>query len=163
MSSFIEVIQNFIVATAATVASVFPTSNYNGQNNSDVKYETSLYEATRSATTSEHFTASGKYSYLNQSVSYSLNVPKGGGEIKGNFSGFCLGTLSGSYNGNVDGSVNGIVKGRCKLAFIEQDILGHFSGNINGNNNNKLNIDWVNDGNYGPKQGSINLDLKSDN
>lgn len=164
MNSIFEAIQGFLIATvtvvSTTVSAALPIQLVTPQ---PTPLESiSANSASGSANQSVVLLiASGEYSYLNQTIKYQVTFPKDGGQINGNFEGPCSGSLNGNYDQDTQ-SVNGKLNGKCKFAFIEQEILGHYSGEVN-TDQNTVNIDWVNDGLYGPKQGTISLKISQAN
>lgn len=160
MNSFLEAVQQFLLTTTAAVTTavsiIYPINQ--GTPQSQATPQPTTQAATESVV--ELITASGQYSYLNQHIKYTVTIPKTGGEVKGSFEGPCQGDITGNYDGQAIGSIKGSLQGKCKLGFIEQEIKGQYSGTVN-QPESKVDLNWANDGTYGPKQGTLTLDIQN--
>lgn len=73
---------------------------------------------------------SGEISYSGQSVKYSINIPKNGGDITGSISGVCTGDITGTYDGIEGGKVSGEANPSCGIAFLRQTFNISYDGQL---------------------------------
>lgn len=99
---------------------------------------------------------SGEYAISGQSVKYLVNIPKNGGEIKGNITGTCDGPISGNFDGNEGGKIEGRAKASCGIAFIRQNIEVSYTGNLYLKQG-RADLNWTGDIPFSPSSGSFSI------
>src|SRR3989338_3034711 len=72
----------------------------------------------------------GTYSYLGQSIKYSLSVPKNGGQFKGKIDGACQAEVSGNYSKENSGAISGQALGTCHIVFVKYQGSINFTGHL---------------------------------
>ncbi len=75
--------------------------------------------------------ATGTYTYKGYSVDIVANIPLGGGDVTGSFSGTCEGRVKGTYNGQPGGVISGTMHGACSPFFINIPAGADYSGTVN--------------------------------
>lgn len=90
--------------------------------------------------------------YPNQGIRFNITMPKAGGDISGNFSGLCNGSINGYYNGG-EGSINaryeggksnfilGRAWGSCNIPFLDRAVDISYTGTMFPKDG-KADIDW---------------------
>lgn len=76
-------------------------------------------------------TASGPYSYDDYSITMTMKIPLGGGEVTGNVSGDCGGKITGGYNGKDNGPISGKMAGSCKVFGVNVPASATWGGAVN--------------------------------
>ena len=89
----------------------------------------------------EQVTASGEYTYLGQSITYSFNFPKNGGTVSGSVGGVCNGPVTGKFEGGNGGKISGKISGSCGVGILSQNIQADYSGKAYLNTD-KIDINW---------------------
>ena len=102
----------------------------------------------------EVITKSGQYTISGQTVTYTVNFPKNGGEVTGSLGGLCSGEIKGDFDGQEGGVFTGSVNPSCGVAFLRFSTNVTFTGNL-FLNQGRANLDWQ--GNIPSTPGSGNV------
>lgn len=84
---------------------------------------------------------SGEISYSGQSVKYSINIPKNGGEVTGSVTGICEGNIKGTYDGVEGGKISGTASPSCGVAFVRQTFNISYEGQLYLSQG-RANLNW---------------------
>lgn len=104
-------------------------------------------------------TRSGKITYSGQSVKYSINVPKNGGQITGYVSGVCKGSLTGNYDGIEGGKISGKTSQSCGIGFIRKTFNITFNGKLYLKQG-KIDLNWEGNIPSTPGKGSYSFNFE---
>lgn len=99
---------------------------------------------------------SDEQSYYGNSIEYSIEFPKNGGNVKGYFKGTCNGDITGNYVGGDGGSVAGNAKGECNILFFKPKVDITYQGSVYLSDR-KVVLSWAGEAPFGLKSGSITL------
>jgi|SRR3989338_1896631 len=100
---------------------------------------------------------SGEYSYQGYTLKYTVNLPKEGGAITGNFSGVCEGPISGEYDGKE--IINGEAQATCKVAFLSYNLKAKYSGKLYLNEG-RADINWEGEIPYTENKGNFSVNFE---
>lgn len=79
---------------------------------------------------SDNLNIQGTYSYLGQSIKYSLAVPENGGQFTGKTEGACQAEVLGNYSKENNGAISGQALGTCHIAFVKYQGSINFTGHL---------------------------------
>lgn len=113
---------NFIDSIKAAIIGILVSVISSGVSSPSV-----LSQAT---STPEIYEINGTYSYLGQSINYSIKVPRKGGQMTGTISGACQADIKGDYEGEAEGKFSGNASGKCSFLFVKYDGSVDFKGNL---------------------------------
>lgn len=123
MLNITQVVQSTIAATVAVVSSVVyaPQAGIN---------PTPVSKPPKEEVKKDMVKRSGEYSYRGYTLKYTLDFPKAGGKIRGNFDGVCKGPIKGEYTGGEGGDIKGSAKANCKILFINYNLKADYTGKL---------------------------------
>lgn len=78
--------------------------------------------------------ATGPYSYKDNSITMTANIPLEGGAVTGTVSGDCNGKVTGSFDGANNGVISGKLNGTCTIFFVNVPASATYSGVVNKDN-----------------------------
>lgn len=151
MNNILLGLQHIILASSAVLAAYFPAvANINPLPSPAPRPE---------IRTQNIITRSGSYSYSGQTLNYSVNIPKDGGEINGRFSGVCNGPIRGYFKGAPSYAVDdGKVQATC-LILLNKKLSVTYIAHLDLKGG-KAHIDWVGDIPYTPGKGSFTIEFE---
>lgn len=101
MNFLTESLQNIILVSSAVLSAYFPGLS-DGLPVQPIQ--------------SDVIVRSGEYSYAGQTLKYTVNIPKNGGQLKGKLTGVCNGTIKGYFKGSPSyGIDDGVAEARCPV------------------------------------------------
>ena len=71
----------------------------------------------------------GSFSALNQTVNFESQAPANGGDLNGNFTGACTGTIEGNYGGS-NHLITGLINGQCNILGFTQPFILNYDGSV---------------------------------
>lgn len=104
-------------------------------------------------------TRSGEYSYSGYTLKYSLNVPKNGGDINGQFSGVCNGPIIGKFAGGSGGNIEGSTQANCKVAIFSYNLKVTYTGKLYLKMG-KVDINWAGQIPYTNNSGNLSINFE---
>ena len=73
---------------------------------------------------------SGEIFYAGQTIKYSINIPKNGGDITGSVNGICEDQIIGTFDGIEGGKIAGTASPNCGVAFIRKTFNVSYEGQL---------------------------------
>ena len=77
----------------------------------------------------------GSFSALNQTVNFASQAPANGGDLNGDFTGACTGTIEGNYGGS-NHLITGSINGQCNILGFTQPFILNYTGSVDPINKN---------------------------
>jgi|SRR3989344_96192 len=146
-----EGLSHFAIGIAAVFSAYFPATS--------VLTEPQIFGISQKEIHSNIITRTGEYTYNGQTLKYRVNIPLDGGNIEGNFSGVCHGTISGYYKGSPSYAIdNGEAKATCPI-LLNKKLTATYVTHLDLEKG-KAYIDWKGDIPYTSGIGSFTVDFE---
>lgn len=144
-----QIVASVVAAVVGITASVVP----------DITPSQIIPTPTSNIVEQNIITRSGVLTYSGQSVNYTINVPKDGGQFTGSVSGVCQGSLTGNYDGGEGGKINGQLNPSCGIAFVRQTFNINFDGKLYLKQG-KIDLNWEGNIPSTPGKGSFTYNFE---
>lgn len=152
MINLISGLQHISLSIAAVLAAYFPAAI-------SINSQPTLAPKSAIEARGNIITRSGQYSYSGQTLKYSVNIPKDGGEINGQFSGACHGPIKGYFKGAPSYAIDdGQAQAVC-LILLNKKLSATYIAHLDLENG-KAYIDWIGDIPYTPRKGSFTIEFE---
>lgn len=98
---------------------------------------------------------SGQYSYAGQTLKYTINLPKNGGPLSGEFSGACSGPITGTFDAGPAKAASGEATATCPV-LLNQKLTATYIAHFDFEKGQAY-IDWQGNIPYTKGQGSFTI------